>query len=75
VLLEQHRQTANWNEIQVDQGSSPTYSDAMAAGLVALQAMVDDLAAGPRGEAAEKPEPEPEPERPGSHFGFGDLRA
>jgi hypothetical protein len=89
VLLEQDRKSARWNEIQVAGRSWTTYHEAMSAGLLALQAMIDDLSAGPRGdptpppktkprqepEAQTEPEPEPAPKRTGSHFGFGDLRS
>lgn len=50
VLTE--RNGARWREIGRPDAASSTYKKAMADGLLALQAMVDDLDAGPRARGA-----------------------
>jgi len=63
VELEDER----WQVLGRQRRAVKTYQAAMAAGLLELQAMIDDLDLGPR-------EPEAEPRRPaksGSGFGFG----
>ncbi len=56
-----------WTAVDEQQGAEKTYSAAMSAGLVQLQGMVEDLAAGPREEDLEAPPPK----RKGGLFGFG----
>ena len=68
VLIEQVKQTTDWNPIHEDRKSFRSYREAMAAGLMALQTTIDDLDRGPREVAAAEPS-----KRAGSHFGFGDL--
>ena|SRR6476660_5221597 len=71
-----------WAEIQRATSGEATYRQAMADGLVALQAMVDDLEVGPRGAASRSgaPGPSPSPSPPGPQkpskpfFGFGPAR-
>lgn len=67
VLLERG---ADWSPIRRAKRPIATYAKAMAAGLLALQEMVDDLDAGPReAEAAAQP-----PRRATFGFGFGSLK-
>ena len=75
----------NWRLLRQQPRAMKTYKAAMAAGLVELQAMVEDLDVGPReeelGSEAEResaPEPEPttgsdheEGRKKGAAFGFG----
>ena len=77
----------NWRLLRQQPRAMKTYKAAMAAGLVELQAMVEDLDVGPREEELESeaeresaPEPEPEPasgsdheegRKKGAAFGFG----
>ncbi|CAN7596449.1 hypothetical protein [Acidovorax sp. Leaf78] len=51
VLSERDGRTA-WGEIQRSASAAGTYKDAMAGGLVALEAMVEDLDIGPRSSTA-----------------------
>lgn len=67
VLLERG---AEWAPIGRAKRPVATYAKAMAAGLLALQAMVDDLDAGPR-EAEADAQP---PQRATFGFGFGSLK-
>jgi hypothetical protein len=69
MLIERGPKSTHWTEIQAAEEPVETYREAMAAGLVALQAMIADLDVGPREAAA----PEPASKPRGSHFGFGDL--
>lgn len=67
VLLERG---VEWAPLRRAKRPVATYAKAMAAGLLALQAMVDDLDAGPReAEAAAQP-----PQRATFGFGFGSLK-
>lgn len=67
-----------WRVLGQQSRSTKTYKAAMAAGLVELQKMIEDLDVGPRGDEPE-PEPEPKTEREpeegkkksGAAFGFG----
>ena len=63
----------DWTPLDAAQGPSGSYSESMAAGLLALQALIDDLDAGPRDEGhTEAPPPRSDPlARP---FGFGTLK-
>jgi len=56
-----------WFTLDEQQGAEKTYNAAMAAGLVQLQGMVEDLAIGPREDDLEAPSPT----RKGGLFGFG----
>jgi len=56
-----------WFTLDEQQGSEKTYSAAMAAGLVQLQTLIDDLSTGPR----EVDPDAPRPKRKGGLFGFG----
>jgi len=56
-----------WFTLDEQQGSEKTYCAAMAAGLVQLQGMVEDLAVGPR----EEDPGAPPSKRKGGLFGFG----
>ena len=80
--------SARWVELQRARTATDRYQPAMAAGLEALQALVDDLDIGPRraaGAASSEAPPDPAPDdtadapptaRPkaGSLFGFGPAR-
>jgi hypothetical protein len=70
VLIEQTMEPPQWIEIQAAEKPAERYSEAMASGLLALQALIEDLDVGPREAAA----PEASPKRRG-RFGFGDLPA
>ncbi|MDQ0023736.1 hypothetical protein J2X90_001531 [Variovorax paradoxus] len=71
----------SWRVLRQQPRSTKTYKAAMAAGLVELQKMVEDLDVGPREDESEgKPEPKPEPKpesepaegkKSGAAFGFG----
>ncbi|RZL66761.1 MAG: hypothetical protein EOP77_06505 [Variovorax sp.] len=75
---------SSWDLLSSARKSLPHYSDAMAAGLLALQALTPDLDAGPQrdvdqatepsSEADEAGEEAPEPKKRGGAFGFGGLR-
>lgn len=56
-----------WFTVDEQQDAEKTYSAAMAAGLVQLQGLVEDLAVGPREEDPDAPPPK----RKGGLFGFG----
>ena len=80
-LLESAQDGAAWELLSGARNSVPRYRDAMAAGLLALQALTSDLDAGPqRDEAdaapsdADPDEEAPEPKKRGGAFGFGSLR-
>lgn len=66
VLLER---STEWAAFRRAKRPAASYARAMAAGLLALQEMVDDLEAGPREEPAEAP-----PSRARFGFGFGGLK-
>lgn len=66
VLLEQG---AEWATFRRAKRPAASYAKAMAAGLLALQEMVDDLDAGPREETTEA-----RPLSPRFGFGFGGLK-
>jgi len=74
VLMEKDTESHEWKPIRRADSSAATYHEAMAEGLMALQAMVDDLDTGPRGGAAEKPPDEAPEQHGGKRFGFGNLR-
>ena len=61
-----------WRVLGQQSRSTKTYKAAMAAGLVELQQMIEDLDVGPREDESE-PEPEPEEgkKKSGAAFGFG----
>ena len=70
----------SWRVLGQQPRSVKTYKAAMAAGLVELQKMIEDLDAGPRGDESEsEPEPAPQPalepeegrKKSGAAFGFG----
>lgn len=76
-----------WAEIQRAPAPAATYRQAMADGLLALQALIDDLDIGPRNAAAQAPGPHggrarqassdaapPPPPAKRSLFGFGPAR-
>lgn len=65
-LMEASEDLATWSRIETTDEWVGSYKDSMAAGLLALQAMVDDLDRGPR----EAPPTEPQ-KTSGSRFGFG----
>ena len=66
VLLERG---AEWASLQRAKQPVASYAKAMAAGLLALQDMVDDLDAGPR-----EAEADLQPKRANFGFGFGGLK-
>jgi len=82
VLTE--RSGSRWDEIDHAANPVKTYRQAMADGLLALQALVPDLDAGPRNwqsasdktpdDADEEPEAPAEAPRRGPLFGFGPAR-
>jgi len=74
VLMEKDTESKEWKPIRRADSSAATYHEAMAAGLMALQAMVGDLDTGPREGAAEKPPDEAPEQRGGKRFGFGNLQ-
>ncbi|WPH16621.1 hypothetical protein [Variovorax paradoxus] len=57
-----------WHVLAQQSRSMKTYKAAMAAGLLELQKMVEDLDAGPR---EDEPEPAKAKKKSGSVFGFG----
>ena len=73
-----------WDLLSSARKSLPRYSDAVAAGLLALQALTPDLDAGPQrdaeqaadtsSEADETGDETQEPKKRGGAFGFGGLR-
>lgn len=66
VLSEAAEDLSTWSQIETTDEWVGSYKEAMAAGLVALQAMVGDLDRGPR------EEPPAEAKKPvGTGFGFG----
>jgi hypothetical protein len=67
VLFEQG---IEWSLLKRANLPTGSYAKAMAAGLLALQGMIDDLDAGPREEEAE----ERAPKRATFGFGFGGLK-
>lgn len=65
--------SGEWTSLDVARRSSTSYAKSMAAGLLALQALIEDLDAGPREEAtAEEPKAGANPLA--SPFGFGTLK-
>ena len=70
VLLEQDNDES-WLELQASSKVAKTYRRAMADGLLALQALIEDLDAGPRDDVQEASGDKPK----GSHafFGFGPI--
>lgn len=83
-IVERVADSEEWSELQAAPKNFKTYSKAMAAGLVALQALITDLDDGPRddgktdaaddaeGKKAEGAEAAEETKRPsGRFFGFG----
>lgn len=80
-LLESAQDGAAWELLSAARKSVPRYRDAMAAGLLALQALTTDLDAGPQRDEVEAAPPDaepdeeaPEPAKRGGAFGFGSLR-
>ncbi|MDM0078488.1 hypothetical protein QTH90_29055 [Variovorax sp. J2P1-59] len=89
ILIEQVEKPRRWMEIESSSSASESYRDAMAAGLLVLQRMIDNLDQGPRQSDGRLGAPgKTEAARPlstvtnssetarrnsGSHFGFGDL--
>ena len=67
VLFEQG---IEWSPLMRADRPTATYAKAMAAGLLALQGMIDDLDAGPREQETE----ERAPKRATFGFGFGGLK-
>lgn len=79
-IVERVADSSEWSELQAASKNFKTYSEAMAAGLVALQSLITDLDAGPRDEvkdegqddADENPESAGDAKGPaGRFFGFG----
>lgn len=73
------RSGSRWDELQHAEQPAETYRQAMAEGLLALQALVPDLDAGPRDEPVAEvddqvDDPAPEAPKRGSLFGFGPAR-
>ena len=61
-----------WQVLGQQARSMKTYKAAMAAGLVELQKMIEDLDVGPREDESERePEPEEGKKKSGAAFGFG----
>lgn len=68
TLIEADEDPANWSQIETTDEWVGSYKEAMAAGLVALQAMVGDLERGPR---EEPPVEAKKAVSTGFGFGFG----
>jgi len=66
ALAEADEGASNWAQIERADEWVGSYKEAMAAGLLVLQQMIDDLDSGPRDEA-----PAPAKKPKGSAFGFG----
>lgn len=80
-LLESEDGGDGWEVLSTAPASVKRYRDAMADGLLALQALTDDLDAGPQTELQREdaedpstPSDEAAPRRKGGVFGFGPLR-
>lgn len=89
-VLAERRPGGAWTELSRAEAPAGTFRQSMAEGLQALEAMVDDLDAGPRRADSGTPgdkhrkakphgegdgdEPEPEPPPRTSMFGFGPVR-
>ncbi|QHJ00227.1 hypothetical protein GT347_20930 [Xylophilus rhododendri] len=75
VLIEQEEDT--WRPLDRADRALAHYGDAMAKGLLALQALVEDLDAGPRtaddAPGNDEPAEDDAPRKPGA-FGFGPAR-
>jgi hypothetical protein len=69
VLIEQ-ASLGHWVEHQAAEEWVASYREAMAAGLLRLQLLVDDLERGPRERGAP---PSPPPKPPAGPFGFGSV--
>lgn len=69
VLIEQQEGFYEWNELDAAGEWVASYHEAMAAGLVALQALIEDVEVGPRAKRAPPPAPKPL----AGPFGFGSL--
>jgi hypothetical protein len=67
VLIEQRNEPPEWVEIDAAEEWFKTYRQAMAAGLLALQGLIENLDAGPRQEA----EPALAPPASDWPYGFG----
>lgn len=80
VLSEREREGGRWAELQRASAPVDSYRQAMADGLLALQALVDDLEQGPRkaqapaGRSRPAAAPPAAPPRPRGFFGFGPAR-
>lgn len=80
-LLESENGGDGWQVLSTAHASVKRYRDAMSAGLLALQALTDDLDAGPQREATSEDSEDPStdgedhpPRRKGSVFGFGPVQ-
>lgn len=87
-VLTERAEAHEWHELDRSASTVTTYKKAMAQGLLALQALIDDPDAGPRrkasprkGDSEERGSPVPEVAEPdipasrkGSLFGFGPAR-
>ncbi|VTU36177.1 hypothetical protein [Variovorax sp. PBL-E5] len=69
VLIEQQEGFYEWTELDAADEWLGSYQEAMAAGLMALQALTEDLKIGPRARSAPPPAPKP----PAGPFGFGSV--
>ena len=71
VLIERENADA-WREIERAHRHVPSYREAMADGLLALQALADDLEQGPRESGGQRAAGQPGGEA--RYFGFGPAR-
>ncbi|MBT2303730.1 hypothetical protein J7E70_25110 [Variovorax paradoxus] len=72
VLLEASEDASVWTLLESAERPFKKYHQAMAAGLVALQGMIENLDVGPR-EAGEDEDADPVGRKVTGPFGFGDL--
>jgi hypothetical protein len=72
VLLESTDDAGVWTLLESSDRSFKKYRKAMAAGLLALQGLIDDLDVGPR-QAGEHEDAAPAGKGAARPFGFGDL--
>ena len=71
VLIEASNEQSTWEQLEVAGEWWDNYREAMAAGLLALQARIEDLDAGPREAPAKSPSQQPDKHPRGARFGFG----